>query len=185
MIELVARSMSIQEYLALPETNRIEELIDGELIVSPPPLDAHQEDLGRIHVFLAGKIPGGKLRIAPTGVYFNDLNYFEPDIFWISLNNDHCTLRPDGRFWQGAPDLIVEILSPSTAGYDRGVKFDIYEKYGVREYWLVDPQAKFMEVYVSRDGKFHRLGLFGVGKSFTSPVLENVTVTVETLLGQP
>jgi Uma2 family endonuclease len=165
MADMIQTGMTSAEYWDLPETNRIEELIDGEIIVSPTPLDVHQESSGDIYSFLSSTLQTGVLRYAPTGIHFEEGFDLEPDIFWISPDNDHCFLAPDGRYWHGAPDLIVEILPPSTAYRDRGVKFEIYEKHGVREYWLVDPEAKFLEVY---QGQFKRLGIFTKGQTFTS-----------------
>lgn len=113
MAELEQVRMTSTEYHQLPETNRIEELIDGELVVTPPALDNHQEISGDVYSYLRQIIQGGVLRYAPTGIHFDDGNDFEPDIFWISPENDRCVLDAKGLYWHGAPDLIVEILSPS------------------------------------------------------------------------
>jgi Uma2 family endonuclease len=66
---------------------------------------------------------------------------------------------------------VIEILSPSTARRDRGVKFDVYERHGVREYWLTDPEAQFVEVYRHEGGAFRRQGLYGADEAFPSAVL--------------
>jgi Uma2 family endonuclease len=181
VVDLVQTHMTSAEYWQLPESNLIEELIDGELIMTPPPLDVHQDKVINIAVYLKPLIKGGYLRIAPTGVHFEDGYDFEPDIFWVAPDNDHCLLAPDGRYWHGAPDLVIEILSPSTAYRDRGIKFETYQKHGVREYWLVDPDAAFIEVYCLENEQFVRLGLFRAGQTFTSSVLA-VEIPVETLL---
>lgn len=178
MAEVIKTRATFADYKALPETNQIVELIDREIIVNPP-LDLHQEALGTIHYFLATVLQKkGKLRLAPTGVFFDESNSFEPDIFWISPDNDQCILMSDTRYWHGAPDLIVEILSPSTESRDRGIKFDVYEKYGVREYWLVNAAARYVEVYRHQNGAFDRIGVFEPGKHFISEVLGNISVEV-------
>jgi Uma2 family endonuclease len=185
MVDSIQTRMTSTQYWSLPETNQIEELIDGELVMTPPPLDAHQDSLGNGYDLLRQnvlKIRGGYLRLAPTGVHFEDGYDFEPDIFWVAPDNDHCVLAPDGRYWHGAPDLIIEILSPSTAYRDRGIKFETYEKHGVRKYWLVDPEAAFAEIYHLNEGRFIRLGVFRAGQTFTSPVL-GIDVKVDALLG--
>jgi len=182
MVEIPKTKTTFADYTALPESNQIIELIDGEIVVNPP-LDQHQQVVGDIYVFLASLLRrSGTLRIAPTGVRFDDLNSFEPDIFWVRPDSPSCVLTNDQRYWYGAPDLIVEILSPSTASYDRGVKFDIYEKYGVREYWLVDSESRYVEVYTLTEQRFVRLGVFTPEKSFTSSVLGGVGVAVNALL---
>ncbi len=180
MSDMIKTKATFADYAALPESNQIIELIDGEIIVNPP-LDAHQDVLGTIYVFLRQSLKGGKLRMAPTGIYFDETNSFEPDIFWVSPQNEHCFLGDDNRYWHGAPDLIVEILSTSTASKDRGIKFDTYEQSGVREYWLVDPLSRYIEVYNNRQGVFTRLGLFEPDKTFVSEVLAGINVDVSVL----
>lgn len=177
MSDMIKTKTTFADYAALPESNQIVELIDGEVIVHPP-LDAHQDTLGNIYLFLRQQLQGGVLRMAPTGVYFDDANSFEPDTFWVSAENDHCFLGTDNRFWRGAPDLIVEVLSVSSTSKDRGVKFDVYEQSGVREYWLVDPLARYVEVYKLHNSIFTRTGLFEYDKSFVSDVLSGTEVKV-------
>jgi Uma2 family endonuclease len=120
----------------------------------------------------------GKTVVAPAAIRFEVDHVLEPDVFWI---------RPDGdckpivnRYWQGAPDLVVEVLSPSTAKRDRGVKFDVYERHGVGEYWLIDPEARFVEVYQRANERFQRQGVYGVEDTFASAVL-GVEVKVEAI----
>jgi Uma2 family endonuclease len=180
MSDMIKAKVTFADYMAMPESNQIVELIDGEIIVNPP-LDVHQDALGTIYVFLRQTLAGGKLRMAPTGIYFDDRNSFEPDIFGVSPQNDKCFLGDDERYWHGAPDLIVEILSSSTASKDRGIKFDTYGQAGVREYWLVDPVARYIEIYNNRNGVFKRRGLFEPEKSFISEVMNDITVEVKTL----
>ncbi len=168
------------EYQAMEETNQIVELIDGEILVTSPS-DTHQETFTRLFLLLGNLLKTGTLRAAPSGLYFDELNSFEPDIFWIGPQNDRCFLRNDGRYWQGAPDLIVEILSPSTSYRDRGVKYETYERHGVREYWLVEPEARFVEVFAHDGSKFTRLGIFQAGEQFTSPMLGDISIEVAPL----
>jgi Uma2 family endonuclease len=176
--------MTPAEFRKLPESNEPRELINGELIVSPTPVNKHQEDVGEIHFFLkqlAKTNPdSGQVILSPMDVWLGD-NNVQPDVFWVSKPESLCKLGDDG-YWYGAPDLIVEVLSPSTAHKDRGVKFDLYQQYGVREYWLVDPDGQYIEVYLLEDGKFSRLGAFGLGQSFNSMVLSNLSISVEALL---
>lgn len=180
MVDMPKVKVTFEEYMEMDETNQIVELIDGELIMPPQPLDEHQKDSGRIFGFVGKVVKGGELRYAPTGVHVGG-HVFEPDIFWVSPENDRCVLV-DGKYWEGAPDFVVELLSKSTEYRDRGVKYETYQLHGVREYWLVEPLVKFIEVYVLVNGKFERLGVFGRGKSFESPVL-GVTVDVSAVLG--
>ncbi|MBL8163023.1 MAG: Uma2 family endonuclease [Anaerolineae bacterium] len=177
MVTPVQTKTTFAEYDALPETNQIVELIDGEIVMNPP-VDPHQVVVGNIYFHLRGRIATGQWRLAPTGLHFDDDNSFEPDIFWVSTENTICALEPDGRYWHGAPDLVIEVLSPSTAYRDRGIKYETYQRYGVREYWLVDADGRYAEVYVLLDGKFQRQGVFSPGQPFVSAVLGGVSIDV-------
>ncbi len=180
--QAITTRVTFEEYAALSETNQIVELIDGDIVMNPP-LDKHQKTLWQSVATVMPLMKNGEARFAPTGLHFDDGNSFEPDLFWVSAENKECFLEPDGRFWHGAPDLVVEILSPSTAFNDRGHKFETYQQYGVREYWLVDPEAKFVEVYMHTQGKFERLGVFKADQSFVSSVLNNATIPLQTWFG--
>jgi Uma2 family endonuclease len=178
---MIRTRMTIEEFKNLPETDQPTELLDGELVVSPARLDPHQAaSWSMTGYFFTLKLPG-IFRHAPIDVFIGDQHVTQPDLIWIRENSTDCILRE--KRWYGAPDLVVEILSPSTAKRDRGIKYEIYEQYGVREYWLVDPEALFVEVYVREDDRFVRHGLFGAGEQFTSPALR-IEIEVTALLGQ-
>jgi Uma2 family endonuclease len=181
MTDMVRTRMTTAEFLELPESNQIRELIDGEIFVNPPK-DPHQEIVVNAVLFLGSVIKGGKLRVAPTGVVFDDTNTPEPDVFWVSSQNDHCERGDDG-YWHGAPDLIIEVLSPSTTRNDRVTKFQLYEKYGVLEYWIADPEMHSIEVWFLEGKTLIFQGVYGMGKTFTSRVL-NTTVEVKRLLSE-
>ncbi len=104
--------------------------------------DAHQTVLGEIFSELltyVKKANLGAVRLSPYDVYFNRKNVYEPDIIFIAKENLH-KIKKNGL--HGAPDLVIEILSPKTAKYDLEDKKDVYERYGVKEYWAVDPVSK-------------------------------------------
>jgi Uma2 family endonuclease len=122
-------------------------------------------------------IPHGKWFAAPTGVYLDESNIPEPDILWLA--SEHVD-KIKGRYIEGAPDLIVEIFSKSTVVRDREDKFHLYEKYGVREYWMVDPSNEFVEVYVLKEGAFDRLGIYDKSGSFSSSLFGDVIIQVAT-----
>lgn len=167
-----AQRMTIAEYQMLPETNLPTQLIDGEVIMAPSPEDPHQEVLQATFSLVKPLLKGGYVRFAPMDVYLDEINAVQPDLFWVSAENDHCKLVEG--YWYGAPDFVIEVLSPSTARLDRGKKFKLYEKYGVREYWMVDPAAQFIEVWQLVDQKFVQLGVFGPDEHFQSAVLGQV-----------
>lgn len=162
--------VTVADYDALPETNQIVELIDGEITVNAPN-DNHQKVMWKIVASLLPHLNTGNARFAPCGLRFDDGNSFEPDLFWVSAENTRCVLEPEGRYWHGAPDLVIEVLSPSTEVNDRGRKFRIYQQYGVREYWLVNPEAQFVEVYALANARFEQQGVFTPGQAFGSAAL--------------
>jgi Uma2 family endonuclease len=160
--------MTAAEYFELPETNKPIQLLAGEIIVSPPPIPAHQRLIGRSYQLLCDLVPDGEVFLSPIGLYLDEDNVPEPDIVWIAANS-RCVVAE--KRLEGPPDLIIEVLSPSTARVDRTHKFNLYERYGVREYWLADPEAKYLEVYVLQAGKFVRQGAYGPQDTFHSPAL--------------
>lgn len=173
--------MTREEFLTLPETNVPHELIDGELIVSPTPKHPHQQLLFKLAKYIEQLTLGGEVVISPIEVHFDDGNIVEPDIFWVSGPESKCKLGADG-YWYGAPDLIVEVLSPSTEARDRKAKFELYEKLGVRQYWLAHPEAHFFEVFALAEGRFVRKELFEAGQTFASDVLGQ-QVDISAILG--
>jgi Uma2 family endonuclease len=180
MADLVLTHMTAAKFSQLPESNKIIELINGEVIMAPAPVDKHQQVLGNLHVVLFLLKLSGEWRFAPSDVYLNDLNVVQPDLFWVSSENSNCQLIDN--YWRGAPDLVIEVLSPGTTRHDRDVKYDLYEAAGVREYWIVDATELYIEVYGLQEGKFVRQGLYGLGESFASPALNGITLSMDTLL---
>jgi Uma2 family endonuclease len=99
----------------------------------------------------------------------------------VSGPDSLCKLGDDG-YGHGAPDLVIEVLSRGTEGKDRGKKFDLYQRYGVREYWLVNIESKLVEVFRLENQKFNRLGAFEPGDKFVSVVLGDLEIDVGALL---
>lgn len=179
MVDQTQERMTATEFLTLPESNKHIELINGEIIMAPSPIDQHQATSGDLYFKLRQQVPTGNWRYAPADIHIDELNVIQPDIFWISAENSNCRLID--HYWHGAPDLIIEILSPGTTRQDRDVKYRLYERSSVREYWIVEAEELFIEVYVLREGKFERQGIYGLGDEFTSSTL-NVMLKVDALL---
>lgn len=121
--------------------------------MTPAPSTYHQDISMKLSVKLAGVVMErnmGKVFHAPIDVYFEETEVYQPDIIFIS--QDRLRIIEPERI-KGAPDLVVEILSSSTAYYDLRKKFKIYEKHGVREHWIVDPEGKSISIYENRSGK--------------------------------
>jgi Uma2 family endonuclease len=168
MVAQIKTRMTAAEFFELPESNQFIELLDGELIMSPSPLTRHQRMSGWFFALLLDLIPNGELFYAPMDVYFDDDNVPQPDIMWVA-ESSKCVITE--KRLVGPPDLIVEVLSPGTAANDRKKKFELYQKYGVREYWIADPVHLLLDVWQLVDGAFVWLGAFGTTDTFISPVL--------------
>ena len=128
-------------FKSLPE-GTLCQLINNNLVMSPTPTDPHQKilmDISAQLFFYVSKNQLGEVRVAPYDVYFNRKNVYQPDIVFVAKENIN-KIKEDGL--HGAPDLVIEILSPRTAKYDLEDKKDVYERYGVKEYWAVDPASK-------------------------------------------
>jgi Uma2 family endonuclease len=155
MIGTTRKALTYAEYEKLPEGTRAQ-LIDGELVMSPSPTPYHQTILGRINVVFREYIEARNLGVvffAPLDVYLGETEVYQPDLLYIS--NERLGIIGETKI-EGAPDLVVEILSPTTAYYDLKHKKEIYASTGVKEYWIVDPIEKSVEVFENEGGEFRR-----------------------------
>src|SRR5690625_3878682 len=147
----------LEVYESLPEGTPVQ-LIKNKLIMSPSPLDIHQKILGlifnRLFTFVE-KHELGEVRVAPYDVHLDEQNIYQPDILFIAKENLH-KIKENGLY--GAPDLVIEILSPGTTEYDKKDKKEVYEQHGVKEYWIVDPETKRSEGFELKSGEYEAFG---------------------------
>ncbi|MFN2544561.1 MAG: Uma2 family endonuclease [Actinomycetota bacterium] len=162
----------------------IRELIDGELFVTPPPTFRHQKIVLRLgaELYNYSKDHGGEAYISPIGVYLDEPNFVEPDVIFIRA--DHLD-RKDVRYLRGAPDLAVEVSSPSTKKRDRTKKRDLYERFGVPEYWFVDLDADRVEVHRRAGERFDPPAVLGRDATLEPREIPGFSISVEELLGPP
>lgn len=157
------------------------ELINGELKKKEFPTVRHQRISRNLSRFLddyTQKTQGGEMFHAPLDVVLDDHNTYHPDILFIKKERSFIIDNTE-EVIIGAPDLVIEILSKSTAGDDRGVKKDNYEKFGVREYWLVDPKNKSIEVYTLIDERYKLVSYVVETGLAKSTVLEGFEIEIE------
>lgn len=141
------RRWTYDEYARLPDDGKRYEVIAGELVVTPSPRTLHQEVVGELYTLIKAFVRAhglGKVLISPVDVLFAEGDYVVPDVVFV--RRDHRGIIT-GRGVEGAPDLVVEVLSDSTAFRDRGIKRERYAHYGVAEYWIIDPRTEQIEVY--------------------------------------
>jgi Uma2 family endonuclease len=162
-IEIVERMTATEFFELAPETETAE-LVEGVMIVSPPPLDSHERQQGFLYTLIRLYVEQhnlGEVRGSRTAVRLSEAHVFEPDILFLSQARSHL-LQERGVF--GAPDLVVEILSAATAAYDRGDKLRAYERYGVQETWLIDPYGPSGTLfYQQREGLYVPMPVDGEG----------------------
>ena len=157
-----------EDYLTTPEDDRYE-LLDGDLMMVPAPNLRHQRvqrNLGqKLNQFIQER-DLGELFYAPCDVFLSNTDVVQPDLLFVSREREH--LLSDGEKVRGAPDLVIEILSPSTETKDRGLKRDLYGRHGVTEYWLVDPIAETVSIHRQRGGVLAAVDTFGRGQTLRS-----------------
>ncbi len=161
----------------MPNDGKRREIVDGELLVTPSPNLSHQRISRNIEYALMEYLeqhPIGELLDAPMDVILSDYDVLEPDLLFVL--NEHRDILKD---WvRGAPDLVIEILSRTTAANDRGPKMKAYARFGVRQYWIVDPDRKTIEVYRLVEAGYQLVQMFGEQETLTSSLLPGFSLLV-------
>ena len=171
VVGIMPVKLTYHDYLRWPDDGRRYELYEGELYVIPTPLVPHQRALGKLMVLLARFVRRnqlGEVLHAPLDVVFAEATFVQPDILFISHQRRGIIGEQN---ISGAPDLVVEILSPSTEERDRGIKSQLYCRYGVQEYWLVDPEERTVEVLALSPEGYQVLGQYSEDEVVNSQVL--------------
>lgn len=140
----------LEVWETLPE-GTLCQLVSNKLIMSPAPQNLHQVIAGDIYVeisLLLRKNKIGEIRIAPFDVHLSKQDILQPDILFVK-NENISKIKTRGLF--GAPDLVIEILSPSTSQLDYEEKKSLYERFGVSEYFIVDPNSKSVDSFFLKD----------------------------------
>ena len=170
----VRSKLRYEHYVCYPDDGHRHEIIDGDHYVNPAPNTKHQRYSGRIHFQLFDQIDElqrGAVFAAPTDLQLADHDIVQPDLI-VVMNERRVIITPTKI--EGIPNLIVEILSPSTRENDRVLKKGLYERAGVPEYWIVDPADQAIEQFVLRDTKYVLEGR--PMTSVTAATIENVRV---------
>lgn len=169
-----------EQYFALPVNNYLVELSEGELIILSPPSDAHQSASLNLSFALYTFVQAhqwGVVRYAPLPVRLWPGKIREPDVLFVAA--EHAERIGDQVY--GPPDLVAEIVSPSTARTDRQQKLVEYAQAGITEYWILDPAERTVEVYTLREGAYVSRGRYGAGETAESGLLSGFVVAVDTI----
>ena len=169
------KKITYADYLKIDDNNRYE-IFNGELCMVPAPSTDHQGisiNLGSLIWKFVKNKNLGKVFEAPTDVVFDDDEVFQPDIVFIKSENQHIIRKSAIK---GIPDLIVEIVSPSSAFYDTVEKKEVYGKYGVKEYWLIFPDEKVIEIFTLEKGGYREFCKSKKKGTVKSNVLEGLEI---------
>lgn len=170
------------DYLRLPDDGNRYEIIEGVLYVVNAPSITHQYTVMKIagqldHFVTTAKL--GMVLTAPVEVHLAEATKpVQPDVLFIRTEQQPTA---GAKFFAGVPDLIVEVISPSSIRTDRHIKFDTYERYGVAEYWLVDPKARSVEVHTLARGEYALLGQYTGDEVISSQVLAGLAIVTSSL----
>ena len=173
---------TVNDYMTAPPDKRYQ-LLDGEMIMAPSPTERHQRISAELFLAIRQFVAQhglGRVWYAPLDVVLSEYDVAQPDILFVS--NGRAGIITEANI-QGAPDLVVEILSPTTAEYDQGYKRTLYGRAGVREYWIVDPEAETVQVLALGEGgliphlSYHR------GDNLTSPLLAGMDIALAGIFG--
>ena len=170
--------LTYKDYTNLGDEKRYE-LIEGELYMVPSPGSYHQTVLLNLLDFFRAYIKKKKAGVvfcAPLDVVLAPNDVLQPDVLFISKGRMDIVTENN---IQGAPDLVVEILSPGTLERDKIVKKHLYEKHGVKEYWIVDPVGKLVEVLTLKEEGFEFFGTFFLDDQLSSPLLKGLKVPLK------
>src|SRR3990170_8441429 len=169
------KKYTYEDYLKTPKDKRYE-LIDGELLMTPSPTPSHQRVSRKLEFILESIITKnnlGEIFYAPCDVYLDDENVVQPDILFISHDRRDIIGKKN---IQGAPDLVVEIISENSVYRDMVQKKRLYARFGVEEYWIVIPDEEEIEVYTLKDNKYQLCRTYNKGDTFKSPSLKGLKI---------
>ncbi len=153
-MNVAASKLTYHDFLLLPDDGKRYEILDGDLFVTPSPITRHQLIVGRFLHHLMTYLethPIGTVFTAPYDVVLSDTDIIEPDLLLV-LHTGRALITEKNV--QGPPDMILEVLSPGTAARDRNLKRKRYERFGVQEYWLIDPDGNTLEMLTAKDGQY-------------------------------
>lgn len=179
------RRLTYDDLLLLPDDDLRHEIIDGVHYVTPSPSLSHQELVGRLYLSLGGFVEDrpdrGRAILAPFDVVFSFHDVVEPDLVFVASDQREILTEKNIR---GTPALVIEVLSPSTRKRDQGIKLRLYERTGVREYWLIDPVGRAVTVYRrGADGSFARPSdlTADAGETLDTPLLPKWSLSLARL----
>lgn len=175
--------LTYEDYLNFPNDGRRHEIIDGEHHMTPSPQTRHQIVLNNLTCVLTSHVKQndlGLILFAPMDVVLSDTTVVQPDLLFIRKDREHIIKK---NLIEGAPDLLVEILSPGSEKLDRYTKMKHYALHGVKEYWLIDYETRILEYYLLEGHVFQRKGVFA--EDFSPSLFPNLTIHLSEIFQGP
>ena len=177
--------LTYEDYLAIPDDGRRHEIIDGEHYVSPGANTKHQDVAGNLYTFLRNFARSrrlGRVFHAPYDVVLSQIDVVQPDVLFVSNARKHLITTNN---LQGAPDLVIEILSENRR-YDEVVKKQLYERHGVAEYWIADPELDSIKIYRRSGEHFGAPEVISIetGGTLTTPLLPGFSLPIEDVFAE-
>ena len=172
--------LNYDDYCLLPEDKRYE-LIDGDLYMTPSPFSTHQRILGRVFNILTLHVEKrklGEVGLAPWDIILSYEDVVQPDLFFISTSRLKIITEKNV---QGAPDLAIEILSKSSLKRDRILKRRLYEKFSIKEYWIIDPDKKNIELVSWVENEFKTIKIYGLNSTLESKIVKGFKLKVKSI----
>ncbi|MBL8910809.1 MAG: Uma2 family endonuclease [Archangium sp.] len=175
------RPLTYEDYALLPADGRRWELMGGDFHVSPAPTCWHQAVVAQLVFQFMTAFQDGSARVfpSPIDVILDDTNTVQPDVVVVGAQHRHLISR---RGIEGAPDLVVEVISPDYAAKDQVLKRHLFERFGISEYWLINPEDRSFVALGLRDGKYVELATLRGSGTFTSLTFPQLRVQLERLL---
>jgi Uma2 family endonuclease len=168
--------LTYAQYRALPDDGRRYELLEGELYMTPAPSTQHQRIVMRLSALLYTHVQQrqlGDVLPSPIDVLLSPLTVVQPDLVFVSWNRRAIITE---RAIEGAPDLVIEILSPTTADHDRTLKAQIYARYRVPQYWIIAPQERRLEVYALETDTYRMVSVHAENAHFQPLLFPGLTI---------
>ena len=180
--------LTYDDFLLFPDDGQRHELIDGEHYVTPSPNMKHQRVSGNFHFLIRGWLeqhPVGEIFYAPFDVVFTRFDVVEPDLLYMSHARARDVLTSANV--QGVPELVIEIGSPSTRKRDETIKRRLYERDGVSEYWIVDPDLDVIRIYAREGDGFGRARELAAeaGDTLSTPLFEGLGLRLDDVFREP
>ena len=181
LMQTVRPRVSYSDLASMPEDGRRYEIYDGEVFVVPAPIPFHQVVVLNLEDRLREwtRQHGGIVLVSPIDIVISEYDVVQPDLVFFARARAHL-VKLDAPI-RAIPDLVVEVLSPSTASTDRGKKLQLFARSGLPEYWLVDPGLRSVEINVLRSGVFALDGRHVTGERITSSAAPDFTCLVDAL----